>query len=298
MTKKVKIFGLLLFALVFLASCLGSDAQRIKIDGSATVLPLTQAVVEDFMTAEGQTEIAVSASGTGGGFQKFINGETDVQNASRRITEHEMKTAEQNGVTYYELVVANDAIIVAVNKTNTWVKELTQEQLYNIFKADSEIKQWSDIQSDWPQTDINFYVPALDSGTFDYFQTHVMKGMTPVRADVTASQDLNILVRGVEGDANALGFFSYAYYQSAKDKVTQLRIDGVAPNEEAIRERTYPLTRDLYIYVNKEKYATKTVLKKFVTYYMERASQLAEEVGFVPLTLDAYEREKEKIVGN
>jgi len=295
MKNKVKAYSVTIGLLFFLSSCIGTDAQRIKIDGSATVLTMTQAVVEDFAATQAGTEITASASGTGGGFQKFVNDEIDIQDASRPIGMREIATAKTNDVSYYEVAIAKDAIIVAVNKTNTWMKDLSEEQLYNIFKADSEVKRWSDINSAWPETKINFYVPALDSGTFDYFHTHIMQGTTEVRADVTASQDLNILVRGVEGDQDALGFFSYAYYQSAKEKVNGLSINGVTPQEANIISHEYPLTRELYLYINEEKYKNKPIVQQFVAYYLEHAKKLAREVGFISLSDEEYRQEKAKL---
>jgi len=295
MRKNVKVVIGLFWTLVLLVGCMGSDAQRIKIDGSATVLPITQAVVEDFTAAYPRHEIAVGASGTGGGFQKFINNESDIQNASRPIGQREQEIAQANDVTYYELAIAQDAIIIAVNHANTWVTQLSEEQLYNIFKANSEIKTWADINPTWPDTVINFYVPALDSGTFDYFHTKIMHGTNEVRADVTASQDLNVLVTGVEGDKNALGFFSYAYYETANEKVNALEINEVAPSFASISNNEYPLARELYIYVNKNKYAEKQLLRSFVLYYMDHAAHLSAEVGFVPLIAERYEVEKAKL---
>jgi len=295
MKKNVKVLSGLLCAFVLLTGCMGSDTGRIKIDGSATVLTITQAVVEDFAREYPGTEIAVSASGTGGGFQKFINNESDMQDASRPITRAEADVAAGNGVDYYEFAIAQDAIMIAVNAANTWASELTEAQLYNIFKADSTIKTWADINPAWPDTTINFYVPAVDSGTFDYFQTKIMGHTTDVRADVTASQDLNVLVTGVEGDKDALGFFSYAYYQADNDQINVLKVNDVVPSLASISANEYPLARSLYIYVNKNKYADKELLRTFVAYYIDHAAQLSAEVGFVPLTQVAYEGEKAKL---
>jgi len=295
MKKFLKSYAFILSSLLLLAGCMGNMDQRIKMDGSVTVLAITQAVVEDFAQAYPGTEIAVSGSGTGGGFKKFVNNEIDIQNASRKISQREIEAAEANDVSYYELSIAKDAIIVAVNKSNTWVTNLTEQQLYDIFKADSEIETWADINPNWPQTNINFYVPALDSGTFDYFHSKVMKETTDIRADVTASQDLNVLVTGVEGDKDALGFFSYAYYQAAREKVSVVNINDITPDPASIVSDVYPLARDLYIYVNKDKYETKSVLQQFVAYYMDNVASLADEVGFIPLSNVAYERERDKL---
>lgn len=291
-----KIFLLLLSSLIVLAGCMGDVSKRIRIDGSATVLPITQAVVEEFAKEHRDIEIAVSASGTGGGFKKFINNETDIQNASRPIREVEREDALRNQVDYYELAIAKDAIVMVVNKDNTWVQNFTDEELYKIFKVDSKISLWSDINPTWPATKINFYLPALDSGTFDYFHENVMQGNTEVRADATSSQDFNVLVTGVEGDKNALGFFSYAYYQAAKEKVHALSVNQIAPDRLAIINNEYPLARDLYIYVNKNNYLNKIILRQFVSYYLEHVAMLVEEVGLIPLSNAAYQIEKEKLL--
>lgn len=293
MTTKLTIILTIVLSLV---ACTNNTENRIKIDGSATVLPITQAVVEDFAKENRGIEISVSASGTGGGFKKFTNDETDIQNASREIKTAESDVATQKGVSYYEIVVAKDAIVIAVNKENTWVANLSSEQLYEIFKADSSITKWSDIDADYPDEKINFYIPATDSGTFDYFHSTIMKKDTEVRADATASQDLNVLVTGVEGDRNAIGFFSYAYYTGAKDRINAVTVDGVAPEKENIANGKYqPLSRSLYIYINKNKYSNKDVMQKFVSYYLTHAAELSEEAGFIPLTPKEYEKEQSKL---
>jgi phosphate binding protein len=294
--KRFKQSGItVLSALFLLAGCSSNEELRIRIDGSVTVAPVTQAAVEDFAQTNRDIEISVSNAGTGGGFKRFINGETDVHNASRTIKESEIADAAANGIEYYELEVGKDAIVIAVNKENTWIQNVTSEDLYNIYRADSTINNWSDLDNNWPNEKINLYTPANDSGTFDYFHTVIMNH-EEVRNDVTSSQDLNVLVTGVNGDENAIGFFGYAYYVSSKDKIRPLSVNGVEPTEEAVMNELYqPLSRSLYIYVNKASYNEKQAVKSFIDYYLEHARALVIEIGYPPLSDDRYAEQKAKL---
>lgn len=297
MKKHFKQIGIGLISLL-LVGCTPTDGLhgRIKIDGSVTVSPITQAVVEDFSKDNRGVEIAMSNAGTGGGFKRFTVGEIAIQNASRPIKAIEETAARQHGVEYYELEIAMDAIVFAVNKNNTWAKDLTAEQLLAIYNSDSTVKTWKDIDATWPDQKINLYVPATDSGTFDYFHTSIMKNEFDVRADVTASQDLNVLVTGVEGDVNGLGFFGFAYYQEAQDKVNALKINGVEPTIDSVNKKEYtPLSRPLYIYVNKQAYQTEEQTKAFVDYYLDHAAALSLEVGYIPLSEKGYNEQRMKL---
>ena len=269
---------------------------KIRIDGSATVAPVTQAVVEEYSKEYRQVEITVGISGTGGGFKKFVNNETAIQNASREIKDKEIEEAKANGVEYYELEIGKDAIVFAINNENTWIKSISPEQLFEIWKEDSKIVTWQDLDPTYPNEKIKLYAPSSDSGTYDYFHSEVMGKETAMRADYTASQDMNILVTGVSGDKYALGFFGYVYYQEAQDALTALEINHVAPSKETVSDGTYvPLSRGLFIYVNKEKYNKEETVASLVDFYLEHAITLTEEMGYPPLTEEQYSAEMEKL---
>lgn len=302
MKRTVKVIGAAMISLILFAAC-GVDetgnahiSGKIKIDGSATVAPVTQAVVEEFSKEYRNVEITIGVSGTGGGFKKFINGETDVSNASRKIKEAETKEATANGVEYQEIKIGKDAIVFAVSNENTWAKNLTVEQLFDIWKADSTIFYWSDLDPSWPQEKIKLYAPATDAGTYDYFHSEVMGKDTQMRSDYTASQDSNVLVTGVSGDKYSLGFFGFVYYNVSSDKLQSVAINDVPPTVETINDGTYkPLSRSLYIYVNMNKYRESDALRAFVHFYIDHASELTTESGYPPLSDEDYEKERNKL---
>ncbi|GBU11310.1 phosphate ABC transporter substrate-binding protein [Erysipelotrichaceae bacterium] len=262
---------------------------KIKIDGSATVAPVTQAVVEEYSQQYRNVEVTLGVSGTGGGFKKFINGETDVQNASRKIKDSEITGAEKNGVEYAEIEVGKDAIVFAVSNENNWAKNLTTEQLVEIWKEDSPISLWSDLDSNWPNEKIKLYAPASDAGTYDYFHSAVMGKTTKMRSDYTASQDSNVLVTGVAGDKYSLGFFGYVYYVSFADKLQAVAINSVEPKVETINSGAYqPLSRGLYIYINMNRFKESKALQEFSRFYLENAEELTYELGYAALSKEEY----------
>ncbi|MGL5043019.1 MAG: PstS family phosphate ABC transporter substrate-binding protein [Culicoidibacterales bacterium] len=294
--------GVVLAASLLLAACApdttgNSDIRgKIRIDGSATVAPVTQAVVEEYSKEYRNVEVTISVSGTGGGFKKFANGETDISNASRKIKTAEIEQAQAKMVRYEELEIGKDAIVFSVSNENTWAKNLTVEQLRDIWKADSTIFLWSDLNPAWPKEKIKLYAPATDAGTYDYFHSEVMGKDTQMRSDYTASQDSNVLVTGVSGDKYSLGFFGFVYYSAFSDKLQAVSIDNVFPTLSTINEGTYkPLSRGLYIYVNMNHYDENIALQKFVAFYLDHASELTTETGYPPLTDEAYEQQKQKI---
>jgi len=273
----------------------------VKVDGSSTVFPITEAVAEEFgmLKKHRRVRVTVGVSGTGGGFKKFLAGETDINDASRPIKQKEIDKAIKNGVKYIELPVAYDGLSVVVNKKNTWVDYLTVEELHKIWKRGSTVKTWKDIRSNWPNQKIQLYGPGTDSGTFDYF-TEVINGKSQVsRSDFTKSEDDNVLVTGVAGDKGSLGYFGFAYYIENKDKLKVVPIKQgdkkpVAPTMVTINNGSYaPLSRPIFIYVNL-KSAKKPEVRAFVRFYLKQAKELAKEVGYVPLPDQDYQKYLDK----
>ena len=267
---------------------------EIIIDGSSTVAPISSAVAEEFFRKNKGVNIAIGISGTGGGFKKFAVGEIDIANASRKIKEKEAKEAKKNGIEYIELEVALDGIAVVVNKENTWAQELTEEDLKKIWENGSKIMKWKDINPAWPVEPIKLYGPDQDSGTFDYFVEEILGKDGQIRIDYSPSSDDNQLVQGVEGDKGALGYFGYAYYLEQKDKLKALSINGISPSDETVKNGTYkPLSRPLYIYINKKSFTEKAQVKSFVQFYIKNAAELVKSSGYVPL--DDYDAQEAAI---
>ena len=267
----------------------------IEIDGSSTVYPITEAVAEEFRKSAPNVRINVGISGTGGGFKRFVVGETDISDASRPITSSETDAAKKNGIEYLELRVAFDGLAVVVNRGNNWVDYLTVQELKKIWEPDSKVKKWSDVRAGWPDRSITLYGPGTDSGTFDYFTEVIVGKARASRADYTASEDDNVLVQGISGDPNALGYFGYAYYAENKDKLKIIPVDSgkgpVTPSDETVKSGQYsPLSRPLFIYVS-TKSMLKPQVKAFVLYYLENAQRLVKEVGYTPLEASAYQQQ-------
>ncbi|MBP6282201.1 MAG: PstS family phosphate ABC transporter substrate-binding protein [Leptotrichiaceae bacterium] len=274
----------LIILLMLMLSCKFNNDADVSIDGSSTVGPITNAVVEEFALENKGVDIAVGVSGTGGGFKKFVAGEIDIANASRPIKDSERKKAEENGIEFLELNVAIDGITVVLNSKNDWISQMTDEELKKLWEHDSKIKKWNDINPNYPNIDIKLYGPDQDSGTYDYFIEEILGHDNKIRADYSPASDDNQLVHGVEGDRGAIGYFGYAYYLAQKDKLKAMDINGVSPTDENIMEGKYkPLSRPLYIYVNKKSLIEKPLVKSFVLFYFQKANQLVKEEGYVPL---------------
>ncbi|MBS0299257.1 MAG: PstS family phosphate ABC transporter substrate-binding protein [Proteobacteria bacterium] len=267
----------------------------VKVDGSSTVFPITEAVAEDFQIAKrGAVRVTVGISGTGGGFKKFCRNEIDIVNASRPITQLEMDACKEAGVQYIEMPIAFDALTVVVNPKNTWSKTITVEELKKIWEpgAQSNIVSWNQINPEWPDKKIKLYGPGADSGTFEYFTEAVVGKAKSSRGDFTASEDDNVLVQGVASDIYALGFFGFAYYVENSKKINAVAIDngsgGVLPSAESVENNSYkPLSRPIFIYVN-AKSAEKAEIKEFVNFYMQNATELVKEVKYFPLSKEVY----------
>ena len=265
-------------------------ADAIMIDGSSTVFPITEAMAKEFIAANPGSEVTVGVSGTGGGFSKFCNGETVISGASRPIKPSEMASCMEAGIEYVEIPVAYDAITVVVNPENTWASEMTIDELATMWGPDAQgtVDSWNDVNPSWPDEPLVLYGPGSDSGTFDYFTDEIVGEEGASRGDYVASEDDNILVIGVQGDTNALGYFGYAYYAENQDSLQAVAVEGVAPSAETVNNGTYtPLSRPVFIYVRKDALERPEVTA-FVEFYLENASTLVPEVGYVELSEEAY----------
>ncbi len=284
-------------ALAFLGAMpVAAFAQVVKIDGSSTVYPVTEAVAEEFQKANKGMKVTVGVSGTGGGFKKFCRGETDISNASRPITASEMEDCRKIGVEYFEMPVAFDALTVVINPRNTWLKQATVAELKKMWEpaAQGKVMRWNQINPTWPDQPMKLFGAGSDSGTFDYFTEAIVGKSKSSRGDFTASEDDNVLVQGVAGDVNAIGYFGYAYYAENMGKLKALPIvekegkPAVSPSAETVIKGTYqPLARPIFIYVNVKSLA-KPEVKKFVDFYMTQGAKMAKEVKYVPLPAAIY----------
>lgn len=276
------------------------ESGSITVDGSSTVYPVTEAVAEEFRAVEPKVNVTIGVSGTGGGFKKFGRGETDLANASRPIKENEKKIAEDNNISFVELEVAYDGLAVVIHPENDWVTSFTVEELKKIWEpaAQGKITRWNQINPEWPNEEMHLFGPGVASGTFDYFTEAIVGESGSSRGDYTASEDDNVLVQGVSGDKYGLGFFGLAYFEENKDKLAIVPIDGgqgpVAPSTETVSNGSYsPLSRPLFVYVNSSSLKNQKVID-FVQFYLNEAPGLLKDVGYVPLTEEEYEREREK----
>jgi phosphate transport system substrate-binding protein len=262
---------------------------NVEADGSSTVAPLTQLAAERFRDVQRDVNVTVGVSGTGGGFERFCNGETDISDASRPIKEdEEVPLCEENGIEYVEFQVATDALTVVVNSENDWVDCLTVEQLQAIWEPKSKVSNWNQIDPSFPDEELTLAGPGTDSGTFDYFTDEINGEEGASRSDYQASEDDNVIVQAVSGDPGGLGYFGFSYYEENQDTLKALEVDGgegcVAPSSETAQSGEYtPLARPLFIYVKKESLQQPEV-SEFVRFYLENAAEIAEEALFVPLT--------------
>ena len=289
--------GLVAFGLLTCPAGLtrSESTTLIKIDGSSTVFPITEAVAEEFQKeTRGAVRVTVGISGTGGGFKKFCRGETDVQDASRPISASEMEACRAAGVQYYELPVAFDALTVAVSPQATWVDTVTLAELKQMWEpsAQTRITKWSQIRPTWPDLPLKLFGAGSDSGTFDYFTEAVVGKSKASRGDYTASEDDNTLVQGISNDKHALGYIPYAYFEPNKKRLKAVAVDGgqgpVLPSRETVENGSYqPLSRPLFIYVN-AKSAGKAEVTRFIDFYLAQAPLLVPQVKYVPLPKEAY----------
>ncbi|SEK33592.1 PstS family phosphate ABC transporter substrate-binding protein [Nitrosovibrio tenuis] len=281
--------------LLMTTASIAAPDKIVKIDGSSTVFPITEAVAEDFQKAmKGAVKVTVGISGTGGGFKKFCRGEIDIVDASRPILEKEMADCKAAGIQYVEMPVAFDALTVVVNPKNNWSNVITVAELKKMWEpaAQGKITRWNQVNPAWPDEPIKLYGPGADSGTFDYFTEAIVGKAKSSRGDFTASEDDNVLVQGVASDKNGLGFFGFAYYIENQKKLKAVAIDAgkgpVLPSTKTVEDGTYqPLSRPIFIYVN-IKSAEKPEVREFVEFYMKNADALVKEVKFFSLPAQAY----------
>ncbi|MDW7727391.1 MAG: PstS family phosphate ABC transporter substrate-binding protein [Candidatus Methanoperedens sp.] len=308
--NRLKVTIILILAGVFLAGCVEQPSSvqptaqptaaptvaplsgTVKADGSSTVFPISEAVGEEYQKLHQKVRVTIGISGTGGGFKKFCTGETDINDASRPIKDSEIEICKSNDIEWMEMKVAFDGLSVLVNPGNTWVDSLTVAELKSIWEPGSKVKTWKDVRTDWPGEGIYLVGPDTDSGTFDYFTEVIVGEEKASRADYTASADDNVLVQAIAGEKYSLGYFGYAYYFENKDKMKLVAIDGgngaVLPSGQTINNGTYPLSRPLFIYVNKES-LNRPELKEFVRYYLTEGKEFVPQVGYVKMPDSVYE---------
>jgi phosphate transport system substrate-binding protein len=308
----MKPFSLALLVLLtaLLASC-GGDAQNgdaqapsegvsgeVIIDGSSTVYPVSEAAAEEFQIQNPQARVTVGQSGSGGGFKRFCAGETDISDASRPIDEGEIETCAAAGIDWVELTVAWDGLSVVTNPANDFLQCLTMDELARVWEPNSQVTTWRDVRTEWPAEEIELYGPGTDSGTFDYFTEHVVGETGASRADFQASEDDNILVQGVAGDRNSLGYFGYAYFVENQERLKLVGVDAgegcVQPNDATIESGEYPLARPLFIYVSMASLEEPAV-RSFVEFYMRSATELVQPTGYHALPESRYQENLELI---
>ena len=287
---------ILIVGLIFFMSCFKQYKGRITIDGSSSVYPITEAVAEEYRNKHGDIRVTVGVSGTGGGFNKFARGEIDISNASRPIKEPEIKACASNNIKFIEVPVAYDGLAVVISPANNFVDYLTVEELKKMWEpaAQEKILSWKQIRASFPDVPLSLYGAGTSSGTYDYFTEAIVGKAKSSRGDYTASEDDNVLVQGVSTDKGGLGFFGLAYYVENKTKLKLVGIDAgkgkgpVYPTDSTVRTGTYaPLSRPEFIYINARS-ANSPVIQDFVRFYMENASKLVEEIGYVSLPDEAY----------
>lgn len=269
---------------------------EVRIDGSSTVFPISQAVAEEFMAIYSDVNVTVGLSGSSNGFKAIINGEADIANASRLIKDEEVAALEEKGEEAVQMPVAYDGITVVIHPENDWAVEMSVEQLKKIWEKGSTVTKWSDVDPSWPDEKITLYGPGTASGTYEYFTEEITGEAKVSREDYTMSEDDNVIVQGVANDKYAMGYFGYSYYEANAGKLKAVAIKAsedapaVAPSLETIGDGSYkPLSREIYIYPLKSAMERPEV-RAFIEYYMsEEGSSLAAEVGYVPLEREKYE---------
>ncbi len=306
------------FVVIFLVTnilfhCSVFAAKLVKVDGSSTVYPITEAVAEEFQKTYRDIWVTVGISGTGGGFKKFARGETDISDASRPIKPTEVELCRKNSINYIELPVAYDGLAVIVHPKNDWVDYFSVEELRTLWEpeAQGKITHWNQIRPEWPNQRFSLAGPGVDSGSYDYFTKAINGTSGASRGDFIASEDDNILVQAVANNPNGLGFFGLAYYQENADKLKIVPIDDKKPDNgigpifptlDSVKNNTYqPLSRPVFIYVSKES-AERPEVETFIEFYLKHASSLTLEVGYVPLPNAVYqlalERFQNRVTGS
>ena len=276
---------------------------KVEIDGSSTVFPITEAAAAQFNKRYPGVTVNVGVSGTGGGFKRFTKGETDISDASRPIKASEFEATKTANLLFFEIPVAYDGLTLVIHKQNDWVDYLTLDEIKKIFTTEGNAKTWSQVREGWPDTEIQIFAPGTDSGTFDYFKEVVAGKTGSLREDMSTSEDDNVLVTGVSGSPNAIGFFGVAYYTENKDKLNSVPVlnpelsKPVSPTAEAIENGAYsPFSRPLFIYVNAKSF-TRPEVRQFVGFYLASAAKLASSTGYVALPVSVYQEARKRCVG-
>ena len=311
MTKKLinSIILIAIITFVFPSCKTGNSTKKenkktlngtIAIDGSSTVYPITEAVAEEFRNVAGDVRVTIGVSGTGGGFKKFGRGETVISDASRPIKDKEAKVCKENGISYVALEVAYDGLAVVIHPENNWAESLTTAQLKKIWEpeAQGKINKWNHIDPAFPNNELVLLGPGTASGTFDYFTKAIVGKEGSSRGDYMPSEDDHVLVQGVAGDKNALGFFGLAYYLENKDKLKLVSVDGgngpILPSITSVSNGSYqPLSRPIFIYVNNDG-AKRAEVVEFVRFYLQNAGTLVQDVGYIPLPDAKYKEQLDK----
>ena len=284
-------------ALLAIVSTHAIANTTIKIDGSSTVFPIAEAFAEEFQSKNKGVRVTVGTSGTGGGFKKFAAGEIDIANASRPIKEAEAAAAKAKGIDFIELPIAIDGLAVAVHPSNSFVTSLTLAQLKSIWQPESTIKLWSDVNPSWPKEKIALFGPGPDSGTFDYFTEVVIGKARSMRSDYTASEDDNVLIKGIAGSKFSLGFFGHGYLTANAKRLKGLSIDGgsgpISADDANVATRKYPLSRSLYIYVSSKSY-DRAEIKNLVQFMATSGKHLVHDTGYLPLSEPEYQEMRQR----
>jgi phosphate transport system substrate-binding protein len=279
------------------------EKRQVSIDGAAVGFPISLAVAEEYQKVNSKAQVSVASSGTGGGFSKFCSGEIDIADASRTIKEEEIKACKKKGIEFVELPIALDGLAVIVSRKNEFAQCLTIKELNKIWnsKSTDKVNSWNQVNPKFPNQKIKLYAPASDTGTFDYFTQAVTGKAKNSRTDYNPSHNQNILVQGVVGDANALGYVGISYYLQNKDKLNLVGVTNLqgqcekpVPLDQVINNIYTPLSRPLFIYISKKSLDTKPQVKEFVDFYLENSKKWVEEVGYVPLPEEAYPKIKQK----
>lgn len=303
---KNSIVYLLFCCLPAFTSCFKNYSGKISIDGSSSVYPLTEAVAEEFREVNPDIKIMVGVSGTGGGFKKFLREETDISNASRPISKSEIKQAKENGISYIEIPVSYDGMAIVVSPKNTFVDYITVAELKKMWSPESQgkITTWKQVRSSWPDVPLNLYGAGTSSGTYDYFTLAINGKAKASRGDYTASEDDNVLVQGVSSDRNGLGYFGLVYYEENRNKLKLVPVkatdtaDAIYPTDSTVQYGIYqPLTRPEFIYVNAAS-AKKPHVQEFIKFYLDNATILAREIGYIPLPKEVYQLSYNRFTGS